>query len=63
LNEVYEKHPQDTIVLVTHGIAMQAMRSLLEDNRGRKFKLQEVLNCTVWKMKMKESIRNLKKQD
>jgi hypothetical protein len=34
---------------------------LLEDNRGRKFKLQEVPNCTVWEMKMKKSIKNLKK--
>jgi broad specificity phosphatase PhoE len=63
LNEVYKKHPHDTIVLITHGIAMQAMCSLLEDNRGRKFKLEEVPNCTAWKMKMKKSIMNLKKQD
>jgi broad specificity phosphatase PhoE len=61
LNAVFEEHSNDKIVLVTHGIAMQAMRSLLEDNRGRKFKLQEVPNCTVWEMKMKKSIKNLKK--
>ncbi len=61
LNAVYEEHPNDKIVLVTHGIAMQAMRSLLDDNRGKEFKLQEVPNCTVWEMKMKNSITNLKK--
>jgi broad specificity phosphatase PhoE len=49
LNETYDKHKDETIVLVTHGIAMQAMRSLLEDNRGHRFQLQEVPNCTMWK--------------
>ncbi len=61
LNGAYEEYPHDTVVFVTHGIAMQALRSLLEDNRGRKFKLQEVPNCTVWRMDMNKKIMNLKK--
>jgi broad specificity phosphatase PhoE len=60
LNEAYEKHQHDTIVLVTHGITMQAIRSLLEDKRGNKFKLQEVPNCMAWKMQMSKII-NLKR--
>lgn len=61
LNKTYEKYPNDKVILVTHGIAMQAMRSLLEDNRGRKFKLKEVPNCTVWRIDMNNKIMNLKK--
>jgi broad specificity phosphatase PhoE len=56
LNKTYEKHPNDKVVLVTHGITMQAMRSLLEDNRGIKFRLKEVPNCTVWRVGMNKKI-------
>lgn len=56
LNEVYEKHSDDTVILVTHGITMQAIRLQIEGSNGRKFKLQQVPNCSVWRMTMKNKV-------
>lgn len=56
LNQINEEYPNRTVILVTHGITMQAIRELVKGSKIGKFKLREVPNCTIWKMNMKNSI-------
>ena len=57
LNEIYAKHPNDTVLLVSHGITMRAIRSLLSDPREeKKLRKQDVPNCVVWRMEMEREV-------
>ena len=57
LNYMYKKYPNDTILLVTHGITMRAIRSIIENvDKEVVYKNQDVPNCVIWKLKMNNSI-------
>ena len=58
LNELYKNHPNETVLLVSHGITMRAMRSmLLSEYKANKVNKDDVPNCVVWKIKMDQRIR------
>jgi broad specificity phosphatase PhoE len=57
LNEIYGKYPNETVLLVTHGITMRAIRSLLTDPITlKKTHKDDVPNCVVWKMQMNKKL-------
>jgi broad specificity phosphatase PhoE len=53
LNDLYNKHSNETVLIVSHGITMRAMRSLLYSPEiAKKIRKDDVQNCKVWHIDM-----------
>jgi broad specificity phosphatase PhoE len=58
INEIYYSHPDDTVLLVTHGITIQAIRAVLK-MPGYKKSLGSVLpNCGIIRSTIRTEIAN-----
>ncbi len=56
LNEFYRLHPDATILLVTHNVAIQAIHSLLETSGDKKFTRKSISNCGIMHFTMSKPL-------
>lgn len=57
LNHIFEKHADETVLLVTHGGPIRIIRSQLESIPLKDLFQEAIPNCSIWRLTMTKAIR------
>jgi probable phosphoglycerate mutase len=55
LNEVYRQYPNGNVLIVTHGVTMRTIESILHE--AKNIDISPIPNCEVWRMTMTKRLR------
>jgi broad specificity phosphatase PhoE len=57
LNDTFERYPDATVLLVTHGLTMRAIYSVLGEEQTKGIEPNDIPNCTIWRVSMDKLLK------
>jgi len=57
LNDTFEGYPDTTVLLVTHGVTMRAIYSVLDREQTKGIDPNDIPNCMIWHVAMDKPVR------